>query len=221
MDRVDATGAPRPGTGSGHDAVDLAFAAVDRREFLPRSRRGEAGADQPIAIGHGQTCSQPSTVAAMLRLLDVPWGAAVLDVGAGSGWTTALLAHLVGPDGEVLGLERVPELAAWGAANVARARVPWARLLPAAAGVLGAPRAGGWPRVLVSAAPQRLPETLVDQVARGGRMVIPVGGTMLVVQRGEDGTVRTSDHGQYRFVPLVDDPRPGPGPGGAVTPRRP
>jgi protein-L-isoaspartate(D-aspartate) O-methyltransferase len=220
MDRVDVTGAHRPGTAPGRDAVDRAFAAVDRRDFLPRSRRGEAGADQPIAIGHGQTCSQPSTVAAMLRLLDVPWGAAVLDVGAGSGWTTALLAHLVGPGGEVVGVERVPELAAWGAANVARAHVPWARLIPADAGVLGVPRAGGWLRVLVSAAPQQLPDALVAQVARGGRMVIPVAGTMLVVERGDDGAVRTTAHGQYRFVPLIDDPAPGSGPGGPVTPPR-
>src|SRR5690606_32432981 len=73
---------------------------------------------RPLPLGHGQTSSQPSTVAAMLRLLDVPEGARVLDVGAGSGWTTALLAHLVGPGGTVLGLELEPDLARWGAANL-------------------------------------------------------------------------------------------------------
>jgi protein-L-isoaspartate(D-aspartate) O-methyltransferase len=187
------------------DEVARAMAAVDRRRFLPWAQRGHAAEDRPLAIGHGQTCSQPATVAAMLRLLDVPPGAAVLDVGAGSGWTTVLLAHLTGPGGSVLGLERVPELAAWGAANVARAGVPWARLRPAGHGVLGAPRAGGWPRVLVSASPDVLPGALVDQVAPGGRMVVPVGGTMLVVARDDAGSVQVTEHGEYRFVPLVED----------------
>ncbi|PFG43706.1 protein-L-isoaspartate(D-aspartate) O-methyltransferase [Isoptericola jiangsuensis] len=189
----------------GDDAVGRAFAAVDRRLFLPWAQRGHAAEDRPLPIGHGQTCSQPSTVAAMLRLLDVPPGTSVLDVGAGSGWTTVLLARLTGPAGTVLGVERVPELAAWGAANVARAAVPWARLLPAARGVLGAPRDDGWPRVLVSASPDVLPPALVDQVAPGGRMVIPVAGTMLVVDRAADGSVQLTEHGTYRFVPLVED----------------
>ncbi|WP_418276457.1 protein-L-isoaspartate O-methyltransferase family protein [Isoptericola jiangsuensis] len=186
------------------DAVEAAFRAVDRRDFLPRARRSEADADRPLTIGHGQTCSQSSTVAAMLRLLDVRPAAQVLDVGAGSGWTTVLLAHLVGPGGEVLGLERVPDLAAWGGANVARAGLPWARLVRAVPDVLGAPRAGGWTRILVSASPDHLPPALVDQLAPAGRMVIPVAGTMLLVERASDGSLHVSEHGTYRFVPLVE-----------------
>ncbi|MDO8149062.1 MULTISPECIES: protein-L-isoaspartate O-methyltransferase [Isoptericola] len=189
----------------GHDAVAAAMRAVDRRGFLPRAQRASAAFDQPLPIGHGQTCSQPSTVAAMLRMLRVPRGAAVLDVGAGSGWTTALLAHLVGPEGEVLGVERIADIAAWGAANVARAGMPWARLVPAAPGVLGSPRPGGWSRVLVSASARSLPQELVDQVAPRGRMVIPVGHLMIVLDRDADGTVRTTQEGTYSFVPLVED----------------
>ncbi len=102
------------------DRVDAAFAAVPREWFLPPDRRHRAAYDGPIDIGHGQTCSQPRTVANMLRLLDVHAGDRVLDVGSGSGWTTALLAHLTGPDGHVLGLEVVPELVAFGAGNLAR-----------------------------------------------------------------------------------------------------
>ena len=103
------------------DAVDEAFEAVPRSDFLPRGLRRRAGYDGPLPIGHGGTCSQPRTVADMLRLLDVRPGDRVLDVGSGSGWTTALLGHLVGPTGRVVGLEIEPHLAAWGAANVARA----------------------------------------------------------------------------------------------------
>src|SRR3712207_5378151 len=99
------------------DPVTEAFREVPREQFLPARSRRWAGYDGPIRIGHGQTNSQPRTVEAMLRLLDVRPGQRVLDVGAGSGWTTGLLAHLVGPDGRVLGVELVPALAKSGAAN--------------------------------------------------------------------------------------------------------
>ncbi|MCA5893691.1 protein-L-isoaspartate O-methyltransferase [Isoptericola sp. NEAU-Y5] len=199
----------RPLPESPPDDVALAMRAVDRRGFLPRSLSGKAGDDRPLEIGHGQTSSQPSTVASMLRLLAVPAGARVLDVGAGSGWTTAILARLVGPDGEVLGVERHPDLAAWGAANVRRAGMPWARVVRAVPGVLGAPRDGGWDRVLVSAAAQHLPDALVEQVAPGGRLVVPVRHVMTLVERDTGGAVRRSEHGTYSFVPLVEDPPEG------------
>lgn len=195
---------PVGGAGPADDVV-RAMRDVDRRRFLPRNRLHWAHEDRPLEIGHGQTCSQPSTVAAMLRLLQVPPGASVLDVGAGSGWTTALLARLVGPQGEVLGVERLPDLAAWGAANVRRARMPWARVVRSLPGTLGVPRPGGWDRVLVSAAAETMPDDLVDLVAPGGRMVVPVRHVMLLVERDADGDVRVSEHGTYSFVPLVED----------------
>ena len=86
------------------DAVTAAFEAIPREGFLPRDERRRAGHDGPLPIGEGQTNSQPRTVANMLRLLEVGPGQRVLDVGSGSGWTTALLAHLVGPTGSVLGV---------------------------------------------------------------------------------------------------------------------
>ncbi|GAB2458384.1 protein-L-isoaspartate O-methyltransferase family protein [Xylanimonas ulmi] len=187
------------------DAVAAALRTIGRAGFLPAPARYWAGEDRPLAIGHGQTCSQPSTVAAMLRLLDVRPGARVLDVGAGSGWTTALLGRLVGPGGQVLGVERRDDLAAWGAANLERCAMPWAREVAARPGVLGWPREGGWDRVLVSAAARRLPPSLVEQVAPGGRMVIPVRHTMTLVTVDDDGAAHVSEHGSYRFVPLVED----------------
>src|SRR5690349_9944297 len=102
-----------------HGSMDVAaaFRAVDRGDFLRPADRRNAAYDGPIPIGHGQTNSQPRTVRAMLMLLDVGPGHRVLDVGSGSGWTTALLAHLVGPEGSVLGLERVEDLVTFGAEN--------------------------------------------------------------------------------------------------------
>ncbi|MBE1877577.1 protein-L-isoaspartate O-methyltransferase family protein [Myceligenerans pegani] len=187
------------------DAVARAMQAVPRTGFLPHSQRPFAGADHPLPIGQGQTSSQPSTVADMLRLLRVPRRARVLDIGAGSGWTTALLAHLTGPDGEVLGVERHARLAEWGAENVAATGMGWARVEPARPGMLGAPRPDGWDRILVSATANRLPRELVDQLAPGGLMVIPVRGRMLLVERHANGDVRVSEHGGYRFVPLVEN----------------
>lgn len=184
--------------------VAAAFAATPRTAFLPTELVGRAHEDRPLPIGKGQTSSQPTTVAQMLQLLDVPVGARVLDVGAGSGWTTALLAHLVGPDGVVVGVELEAPLAQWGAANLAALGRPWARLVQADPDVLGVPDDGPWDRVLVSAEAQELPQALVDQVAVGGRMVVPVRSRMLLVQRHGPGRgdVEVTEHGAYRFVPL-------------------
>lgn len=184
------------------DAVGEAFAAVPRADFLLPGSRGRAGDDSPVLIGYGQTNSQPRTVADMLRLLEVGPGHKVLDVGSGSGWTTALLAHLVGPDGSVLGMEIVPELAEFGEANLRRTTYSHAVIRTATSGILGAPDEAPFDRILVSADARSVPPQLVDQLADGGRMVLPVNGTMTVVERhGRD--VRTSEHGSYRFVPLT------------------
>ena len=182
--------------------MDAAFEAVPRAGFLPRGSRFRAGHDGPLQIGHGQTNSQPRTVADMLRLLDVRPGHRVLDVGSGSAWSTALLAHLTGPTGSVTAVELVPELAEWGAQNLSRTAYDWARVHVSQPGVLGWPAEAPYDRILVSAEARELPDPLVAQLADGGRIVVPVGGTMtLGVRRGD--ALETSAHGSYRFVPLL------------------
>lgn len=138
------------------DLVSEAFAAVPRIAFLPAEQRRHADEDRPLPIGHGATNSQPWTVAHMLRLLDVSPGDRVLDVGSGSGWTTALLAHLTGPTGDVIGVETVPALVEMGRANLGR-RFSWARIVRALPGVLGwrtkLPTTASWCRPTVDACP--------------------------------------------------------------------
>jgi protein-L-isoaspartate(D-aspartate) O-methyltransferase len=179
--------------------IRAAFDATPRRDFLPPGVRGRASYDGPLAIAAGQTSSQPHTVDDMLRLLDVRPGMRVLDVGSGSGWTTALLAHLVGPTGSVLGVELEPELVSFGSANLDAFDRPWATIRAADPGVLGDPDGAPYDRILVSAMPDSLPSSLVDQLGDDGVLVIPVGGTMLRVTN--PGAVVTR-HGRYRFVPL-------------------
>lgn len=184
------------------DRIDAAFAAVPREWFLPPSQQHRAAYDGPIEIGHGQTNSQPRTVANMLRLLDVHEAMGVLDVGSGSGWTTGLLAHLVGERGTVRGLEIVPELVAQGQGNLARGDWPWARIEQATPGEYGDPAGAPYDRILVSAGARELPATLVGQLSPAGRLVVPVAGEMLLVEL-DDGQPVVSRHGPYRFVPLV------------------
>jgi protein-L-isoaspartate(D-aspartate) O-methyltransferase len=187
-----------------HSRVMAAMDDVPRRAFLPEEVRDYASMDQPVPIGHGATNSQPWTVQFMLELLRVPEGAKVLDVGSGSGWTTALLAQLTGPKGTVVGVEVVPELVEMGRANLAGLNLPWTRIEPNRPRRLGVPDEAPFDRILVSADPGDIPSELEAQLAVGGRMVLPASGVMWVVDRDHEGWHREPITGyRFSFVPLV------------------
>lgn len=185
-------------------SVSSAFRHAPREWFLPPDVRAWADVDSPLPLPHGQTNSQPTTVATMLTLLDVRPGQRVLDVGSGSGWTTALLAELTGPSGVVLGVERVPDLVVASRQSVALGDWPWASIHQATPGTLGLPEQGPFDRILVSAEARALPPSLVAQLADDGVLVAPVAGTMTRVHRAAGGDVTTT-HGAYLFVPLIED----------------
>ncbi|MBB1513941.1 methyltransferase domain-containing protein [Tessaracoccus sp. MC1627] len=184
------------------DRLQKAFDAAPRRQFLPLDQRHLSDLDAPLAIGHGATNSQPSTMRFMLELLDAQPGQRVLDVGSGSGWTTALLAELVGADGLVIGVDITPELVSMGRTNLGGGR-PWARVELAQPSVLGWPAEAPFDRILVSADGGRVPPELEDQLAPDGRMVLPADREMVVVHRRPDGAVRRRRaKGLFSFVPL-------------------
>lgn len=180
-------------------SIREAMRAQDRRRFLPPEASADHELDAPIPIGFGQTNSQPSTVAAMLALLDPFPGMRVLDVGSGSGWSSAILGELGGPGSAVFAVELVPELVDRSKAAI---RQPWVRVHRAEPGVLGLPAFAPFDRILVSAMADDLPVELVDQLAPDGVMVAPWAGVMHRARRTEGG-IEVTDHGGYRFVPLL------------------
>lgn len=184
------------------DAVEQAFMKNPRKNFLPDEAAADAGVDVPLPIGFGQTNSQPATVRMMLEWLELEPGNKVLDVGSGSGWTTALLAYLVGSRGKVYAVERVPELVELGRSNCREAGTK-NTVFYKAGKKYGLPQFAPYDRILVSAAASTIPEDLLDQLKDGGKMVIPVGSDVLEIVKESDENYDISAHAGFAFVPLV------------------
>jgi protein-L-isoaspartate(D-aspartate) O-methyltransferase len=153
------------------ERVIEAMARVPREAFVPPEAQGVAYADAPLAIGFGQTISQPYIVAWMTETLDVGPDARVLEIGTGSGYQTAILAEM---GAEVWSLEVVPELAERSAETLAALGYDHVHLR-AASGYAGWPDAAPFDRIILTAAPPDVPPALVDQLADVGRLVAPVG----------------------------------------------
>lgn len=179
-----------------------AFETVDRRLFVPEDLRDLASVDRALPIGFGQTISQPTTVDLMLGWLEVEPGDNVLDVGSGSGWTTALLAYLVGAKGRVYGVEIIEELLEFGRANCQKLNFHNVSFHPAGQ-VLGLPSQAPYQRILVSAEASHLPKELVDQLAVGGKLVVPVGNDIFEVEKRTEKKLDIIRHPGFIFVPLI------------------
>jgi protein-L-isoaspartate(D-aspartate) O-methyltransferase len=168
------------------ERVIAAMARVPRESFVLPEAREAAYADSPLAIGFGQTISQPYIVAWMTEMLNVGPDMRVLEVGTGSGYQTAVLAEM---GAEVWSLEVVPELAARSARTLAA--LGYDRVhLRTASGYDGWPEAAPFDRIILTAAPLDVPPALLDQLADGGRLVAPVGTTwdqhMVIIDRHGD-----------------------------------
>lgn len=192
------------------EPVIAAFRKVRRPDFVHQDMLPHATEDTPLPIEHGQTISQPSTVATMLELLHVQPGDRVLEVGCGSGWLTALLAELVGPSGFVYAIDIIPQLVDLTMEHLEKYKytnleVRWGN------GWEGNSKHAPYNRIIVSAGAGEIPQALVEQLARGGRLVVPVGGDvqdLVLVEKRADGKVDVEKFPGYQFVPLVGEKAP-------------
>ncbi|HEX5574313.1 MAG TPA: protein-L-isoaspartate(D-aspartate) O-methyltransferase [Gemmatimonadales bacterium] len=185
-------------------AVLRAIRMVPRHLFVPESVRHRAYDDVALPIGSGQTISQPYVQARYLELIGLTGKEKVLEIGTGSGYQTALLGLLASM---VFSVERVPPLAQSAKAALAGSGIRNVTVL-VGDGTLGWRPFAPYDAILVSAASPEIPAPLVDQLALGGRMVIPLGDreaqTLTLVERVGDG-IRTRTIGDVRFVPLVGE----------------
>jgi len=184
------------------DGIIDAFRTVDRKDFVLKEYEKEAYGDYPLPIGFGQTISQPTTVAFMLELLQPEKGDKILDVGSGSGWTTALLAHIAGKKGKVFGLEKIPELVSLGKENLAKYDFSNARILKAKE-ELGLKEEAPFDKILVSAFARTVPEELVKQLKTGGVVVMPVDNDILRIEKVSSKENKIQKFEGFVFVPLV------------------
>jgi protein-L-isoaspartate(D-aspartate) O-methyltransferase len=185
-------------------AVLAAMRRVPRHEFVPPEKLARAYDDTALGIGFDQTISQPYIVGAMTEAAHVGPGKRVLEVGTGSGYQCAVLAEL---GADVYSIEIVEPLAK--RTHALLARLGYTRLhLRIGDGYRGWPEAAPFDAIVVTAAPKQIPQPLIDQLAVGGRLVIPVGDkdqSLQVLERGADGTIATKTMFPVQFVPMTGE----------------
>jgi protein-L-isoaspartate(D-aspartate) O-methyltransferase len=184
-----------------------AFEKIKREDFMPDDVKHLAELNGAIPIGQGQTISQPLVVAFMLELLQPKRGEKILDIGSGSGWTSALLAELVGERGKVFSLELLAELKEFGEKNVARYNFIEKGIVRFMQkdGSKGLKGEAPFDKILCSASVQgEVPQAWKEQVKVGGAIVAPAASSILsLVRRGENDFVRKEYPG-FVFVPLIE-----------------
>jgi protein-L-isoaspartate(D-aspartate) O-methyltransferase len=182
-----------------------AMSTVPRHEFVSQQNWNEAYADHPIPIAEKQTTSQPYMIAAMIQAAEIKPEDRVLEIGAGSGYQTALLAELAS---QVFAVERYASLAETAQKTLERLGYRNAKIVTGD-GSLGLPEAAPFDAIIVSAAAPRVPQALVDQLAVGGRLLIPIGDAeqqvLQLVQRNADESTSVRTLEGCRFVPLIGE----------------
>jgi protein-L-isoaspartate(D-aspartate) O-methyltransferase len=191
------------GRGISDPGVLAVMRRVARDRFVPADMVSQAYEDHPLPIGYGQTISQPYIVALMTESLRLKPGDRVLEIGTGSGYQAAILAEL---GAEVFTVEIVPELAQQAAERLRQLGYDKVQVRNAD-GYFGWPEHAPYDAIIVTAAPDHLPQPLVSQLRDGGRLVVPIGPqgavqTLWLFDKS-GGDVQASNLGEVRFVPLT------------------
>ena len=185
------------------DKIETALRRVDRKNFVPASLQPQAYEDRPLPLAEGQTISQPTTVVFMLELLDVKPNQKILDIGAGSGWVSCLLAELAKPNGRVYAYEIKEKVAQMGAENIARLNCSNVIYRWADAAEVWA-KASPYDRIHCAAAFKKIPPDLLDQLAVGGVLVAPTQDNYIYkVKRTSKEKFESEKYFGFVFVPFV------------------
>lgn len=188
-----------------------AFRKIKREDFVPESLREEADINAPLPIGYGATISQPLTVAFMLELLQPKPGDKILDIGAGSGWQTAMLAYIVGKEGRVFAVERIPELVDFGKKNVAKYNFIEKGIAEfiCADGSKGLKEKAPFDKIIAAASAEEIPQVWKEQLKIGGRLVTPVKSSIWLLIKNPPASGQAEFKEQefpgFAFVPLISD----------------
>ena len=182
-----------------------AFRKIRRVDFLPEDMKDLAEVNEALLIGFGQTISQPLVVAFMMELLEPKEGEKILDVGSGSGWTTALLSEIVGKTGRVIAVEVVPELKEFGEKNVSKYNFVEKGIAEFVYtdGSKGYEKEAPYDKILASASAEKLPKVWKEQLKINGRIVAPIGNSIWLFVKKSETELKEIEHPGFVFVPLI------------------
>jgi len=192
------------------EIIKKAFKKIKREDFLPKDLKNLAEINEALPIGQGQTISQPLVVAFMLEQLQPKPGEKILDVGSGSGWTTTLLAQIVGGEsknirGQIIAIEIVPSLKEFGETNVAKYNFIKKGIVKflLGDGSRGSPQEAPFDKILASASADKIPEAWKEQLKVGGKIVAPVGSSIRTIIKKSESQFEEIDYPGFVFVPLI------------------
>jgi len=198
-------------------AIIDAFKKIDRADFIPRELKENAYINEPLPIGEGQTISQPYTVAFMLELLKPEPGNKIFEIGFGSGWQTAILAHIVSQkksearnpksetQGKIYAVERIPELFRFGRKNIAKYNFIKHGVVKTIGGdaTLGLQRHAPFDRIIAAASGKEVPEEWLKELKIGGRLVTPIKNSIWLYVKKSSTEFDKKEYPGFVFVPLV------------------